>query len=92
MLDLQYMRTLSYACYGGATPGEVLWAARESRHGDRDGYVRAWTKLGRRVARQARDAADAGRQLTARSSFLRAYKYLRAAEFYADRRAARSVS
>ncbi|PZG22088.1 alpha/beta hydrolase family protein [Nonomuraea aridisoli] len=83
-LDFQYMRTLASAPYGGASPGEVLHVARQAppSGGDRDSYINAWAELGQRVAAQAREALAAGRHATARQAFLRAYNYLRAAEFY----------
>lgn len=83
-LDLQFMRALAGAPYGGASPGEVLHVARtiERRGGDRDAYIAAWAEHGARAAGQAQEALASGRRATARGAFLRAYNSLRAAEFY----------
>jgi uncharacterized protein (TIGR02246 family) len=83
-LDLQFMRALAGAPYGGASPGEVLHVARtiQRRGGDRDTYIATWARHGARVAGQAQEALARGRRTTARHAFLRAYNYLRAAEFY----------
>lgn len=82
-LDLQYMRTLAGAPYGSASPGEVLYVARmvQRRGGGRDVYIQTWADQGRRVAEQAEAALAAGRRATARNAYVRAYNYLREAEF-----------
>ncbi|MEU1981171.1 prolyl oligopeptidase family serine peptidase [Nocardia sp. NPDC019395] len=83
-LNAEYMRAAAGAPYGGATMGEVLYVAREvaAGSGSRDSYIAAWTDLGRRVADSADDALRSGRRATALSAYLRAYNYLRAAEYF----------
>ncbi|MEU5876501.1 prolyl oligopeptidase family serine peptidase [Spirillospora sp. NPDC047279] len=83
-LDLQYLRALAGASYGAASPGEVLVVADTVRRrgGDRDAYIQAWAEQGRRVAMHGAEAIATGRRATALSAYLRAYNYLRAAEFF----------
>lgn len=84
VVDFQYMRTLAGTSYGAASPGEVVHAARtiQRRGGGREAFIQTWAEQGRRVAGLAREAHDAGRTETARHRYLRAYNYLRAAEFF----------
>ncbi len=84
ILDYQYLRALTYAAYGGSSIGEVLKAANEIRRlgTTRQAWIDVWTKLGRQLAAYAAEAEQAGRKTTASESYLRAYNYLRAAEFY----------
>ncbi|MFI5718616.1 alpha/beta hydrolase family protein [Nocardia sp. NPDC051750] len=58
--------------------------AREvaARGETRAGYIDCWTELGRRVADSAAEARKSGRRATALSASLRAYNYLRAAEYF----------
>jgi len=86
--DFAFIRTLAYAEYGAASVGEVTHVARKIAEagGGREAYVRAWAEQGRKNADRAREALAAGRTTTARTHFHRAYNYLRAAEFYFDRR------
>ncbi|MCC7118200.1 MAG: hypothetical protein IT310_06715 [Anaerolineales bacterium] len=83
-LDFQYIRALCYETYGGASVGEVVYIANEikRRGGTRRDYIDVWTEQGQHVAVLATDALARGQRLTARTYFLRAYNYLRAAEFY----------
>jgi dienelactone hydrolase len=87
LLDFQYLRALAYQLYGGAAPGEVLQAAHEiaRRGGKRTDFIEVWAGHGRRAACQAAAALERGRRATARAGYLRAYNYLRAAEFFFDR-------
>ncbi|WP_376797324.1 alpha/beta hydrolase family protein [Thermogemmatispora sp.] len=89
LLDFQYLRTLSYELYGAASVGEVVRVAHEIalQGGSREAYIAAWTAQGRRNAERAQAAARLGQRQTARTYFLRAYNYLRAAEFFFDRHA-----
>lgn len=84
VVDFQYMRTLASAAYGAASSGEVLHAARtiQQRGGGREAFIQTWTEQGRQITAQAEEARRAGRRTTARNAYLRAYNYLRAAEFF----------
>jgi hypothetical protein len=86
-LDFQYVRAMSYQQYGGASVGEVAYVAQviAERGGTRRDWVEVWTEQGRRVAKSAIEALGKGQRVTALGRFLRAYNYLRAAEFYFDR-------
>lgn len=88
LVDFQYLRTLAYELYGAASVGEVLRAAHDiaRKGGTRDVYIDTWAEQGRHNARRAQEALALGQHQTARTHFLRAYNYLRAAEFFFDRR------
>ncbi len=84
ILDYQYLRALCYQQYAGASVGEVLKAAHEiqAMGSTRDAWIGVWTKFGERLAAHANEAEGNGLTKTARDSYLRAYNYLRAGEFY----------
>ena len=83
-LDFQFMRTLSYQVYGGASTGEVLRVAGElnKRGNTRENWVKLWTEQGEHCEKLADEAMQKGQKITARNAYLRAYNYLRAAEYY----------
>ena len=87
LLDFQYLRTLSYELYGAASVGEVLRVAHDIalKGGTRDAYIETWAEQGRHNAVRAQTALAKGQHQTARTHYLRAYNYLRAAEFFFDR-------
>jgi hypothetical protein len=88
ILDYQYLRALSYQVYGGAATGEVLHVAQAyQRSGaSRQAWVESWAAQGRMLRRLGDEASNRRHLVSARSFYLRAYNYLRAAEFYFDRR------
>lgn len=83
-LDFQFMRTLSYQVYGGASTGEVLRVAGElnKRGNTRENWVKLWTEQGEHCEKLTDEAMQKGQKITARNACLRAYDYLRAAEYY----------
>jgi len=83
-LDFQFMRTLCYQVYGGASTGEVLRVAGElnKRGNTRENWIDLWTQQGEHCEKLAREAMLQGHTVTARNAYLRAYNYLRAAEYY----------
>jgi pimeloyl-ACP methyl ester carboxylesterase len=83
-LDFQFMRALCYQAYGGASTGEVLRVASElnKRGNTRENWIKLWTEQGEHCEKLADEAMRKGQTITARSAYLRAYNYLRAAEFY----------
>jgi hypothetical protein len=87
MLDFQLGRTLSYQHYEGATNGEVARFGNlfRQRGGTRQAWVNTWCELGRQCRSAAEQAQSDRRVQTAKSLFLRAYNYLRAAEFFFNR-------
>ncbi len=88
ILDYQYLRALSYQAYGGAATGEILYIAQTYQRSGatRSAWVDAWSGEGRLMRRRADEAMKDGHLVSARSFYLRGYNYLRAAEFYFDRR------
>lgn len=88
LIDFQYLRTLSYELYGAASVGEVLRVARDIalKGNTKNAYIETWVQQGRHNAMRAREALALGQRQTARTNFLRAYNYLRTAEFFFDRR------
>jgi dipeptidyl aminopeptidase/acylaminoacyl peptidase len=84
VLDYQYIRALSYQAYGGASTGEVLHVVRQikQRGETRLSWVNTWTEQGRYLCQLADESLKQGRKVTARAQYLRAFNYLRAAEFY----------
>jgi pimeloyl-ACP methyl ester carboxylesterase len=78
------MRALCYQVYGGASTGEVLRVASElnKRGNTRENWTKLWTEQGEHCEKLADEALRKGHTITARNAYLRAYNYLRAAEFY----------
>lgn len=87
LVDFQYLRALGYAPYGGAAVGEVLHAVGQARRAgsNRAAVVDAWRAQGRHLHARAEGDLAAGSPTAARDRFLRAYNYLRVAEFFFDR-------
>ncbi len=88
LVDYQYVRALSYQSYGGASTGECLRVAQviKQRGDSRESWVGTWAEQGQLSQRLGEQALAEGHRETARSFFLRAYNYLRAAEFFFDRK------
>jgi dipeptidyl aminopeptidase/acylaminoacyl peptidase len=84
VLDYQYIRALSYQAYGGASTGEVLRVADEIKRcgATRESWVTTWIEQGRYLCNLAEESLALERKATARAQYLRAFNYLRAAEFY----------
>jgi len=83
-LDFQFMRTLCYQVCGGASTGEVLRVASElnKRGNTRENWITLWIEQGKHCEKLADEAMRKGHTITARDAYLRAYNYLRAAEYY----------
>jgi len=83
-LDYQFMRALCYQVYGGASTGEVLRVASElnKRGNTRENWIKLWTEQGEHCEKLADEEMQKGHTITARNAYLRAYNYLRAAEYY----------
>ena len=80
--DANFVRTLGYDIYGGAVTGECFQVVPQIRSGDFASWTTAWSSLGARIEVMARQALAEGHLHTARASFLRAYNYYRASEFF----------
>lgn len=84
MIDYHYIRTMGYQQYGASSVGECLYAIDHIRQGGEtvQAWVEAWSLLGKHVAERAQTELNQGHRDSARFSFLCAYNYYRAAEFY----------
>jgi pimeloyl-ACP methyl ester carboxylesterase len=80
--DNQFMRTLSFAPYGGSTIGECYYVASRIRQGSFEDWVREWYGMAERVEDAAWKSLDNGNLVSAREAFLRASEYYRASEFH----------
>jgi len=79
--DFQFgLEILLGACqHGSADAGEVLVTAARIKEGDADAWVREWTATADVVEAAGRDAAAAGRRVSALAYLRRAATYLAAA-------------
>jgi pimeloyl-ACP methyl ester carboxylesterase len=82
VFDVNFIRTLGYDIYGGATAGECFAVTPHIRSGDFESWTLQWSALAKRLETMAQVALQEGRLLTARSTFLRAYNYYRTSEFF----------
>jgi len=84
LIDSHYIRTMGYQQYGAASIGECLYAIDQIARGGEtiEAWVQAWSDLGAHVAARAASELQNGHPASARFSYLCAYNYYRAAEFY----------
>jgi pimeloyl-ACP methyl ester carboxylesterase len=82
MPSYQLNRALSQAHYGGGEFAECLVAASEITPGDNESFIQAWSKLGDKVYALAEDFLADENNVSARRTYLRAFNYLRTAEFF----------
>ena len=84
LIDYQYIRTLGYQQYDAASIGECLYAIDQIRRGGEtvEVWVQTWSELAAQTAERAQAELEAGYKSSARFSYLCAYNYYRAAEFY----------
>jgi pimeloyl-ACP methyl ester carboxylesterase len=75
----QWMRAVGHAGSGGAEIGECLAAAALIREPDGESWFRAWNGLAERLLVAAEASRAAGRLVSARTVYLRAANYFRAA-------------
>lgn len=78
----ELLRTIGHTVAGAADIGECLAAAGRMTDGDVDSWYREWLALAERVSREAETSTASGHHVSARSGFLRASNYFRAAEFF----------
>jgi Esterase FrsA-like len=90
--NYEFLRTISYQASAGAELGECVAAALSIREGNFESWIDAWIRLADRVATLAETALQQGDAISARSAFLRASNYYRAAEFYAPYEDARQCA
>jgi len=82
--NYQFLRTISYQASAGAELGECVAAAAPIHEGDFESWITAWSRLADQVAAQAETALEEDDTVSARTAYLRASNYYRAAEFYAS--------
>jgi pimeloyl-ACP methyl ester carboxylesterase len=76
MPSYQVNRALTQAHYGGGEFAEILEVASEIDPANRESFNKAWVKMGDKVY------AQAGHNVSARRTYLRAFNYLRTSEFF----------
>jgi dipeptidyl aminopeptidase/acylaminoacyl peptidase len=82
MPSYQVNRALTQAHYGGGEFAEILEVASEITPGDNESFHRAWIKMGNKIYDLAEDYFSAKKSISARRTYLRAFNYLRTAEFF----------
>jgi dienelactone hydrolase len=82
MPSYQVNRALTQAHYGGGEFAEILEVASEIDPDNRQSFNAAWLKMGDRVEALAHDFEKNGNLVSARRTYLRAFNYLRTAEFF----------
>lgn len=82
MPSYQVNRALTQAHYGGGEFAECLEVASQITPGDNESFHNAWVNMGNKVFEIGETALQSGNFVTARRSMLRAFNYLRTAEFF----------
>jgi pimeloyl-ACP methyl ester carboxylesterase len=82
MPSYQVNRALTQAHYGGGEFAECLEVASQITPGDNESFHHAWVNMGNKVFGIGETALQNGNFATARRSMLRAFNYLRTAEFF----------
>ncbi|MGQ9722276.1 MAG: alpha/beta hydrolase family protein [Candidatus Jordarchaeum sp.] len=82
-MNFQFIRALTQH-HGGAEFGECFYAAENTKDGDPESWVKAWTEIASLVEARGEESLAKRHSLSARENFLRASNYYRAAEFYAQ--------
>jgi len=81
-LTFEFIRSLGYACQGGADLGECISTARRVKAGDSQSWYDEWKKTADRLYAHALKMKAAGNEISAREAYLRASCYYRCAGFY----------
>ena len=68
---------LGYQTYGGATVGEVFYAASRINEKDPNSWVEEWSNLAARIEEGAAKSLEGGHRASAREAYLRAFTYYR---------------
>ena len=82
MPSYQVNRALTQAHYGGGEFAECLEVAAQITPGDNESFHTAWVNMGNRVFDIGETGLANTNPITARRSYLRAFNYLRTAEFF----------
>ncbi len=81
--NFEFLRLISSQNVGAAEIGECIDTIARIGKDDFDSWITEWNRAATRVAGIAQEQLDRGDSVAARSAFLRAANYFRAAEFYA---------
>ncbi len=82
MPSYQINRALSQAHYGGGEFAEILEVAGEIDPQNRETFNKAWLKMGNAIFERAEHFEAGGNPVSTRRTYLRAFNYLRTAEFF----------
>jgi len=82
MPSYQVNRALTQAHYGGGEFAEVLEVAAEITPGDNESFHQAWSKMGNKIFELSEKFLADKKFVSARRTYLRAFNYLRTAEFF----------
>jgi len=82
MPSYQVNRALTQAHYGGGEFAEVLEVAAEITPGDNESFHLAWSKMGNKAFELSEKYLADKKFVSARRTYLRAFNYLRTAEFF----------
>lgn len=81
--NFEFLRLISSQNVGAAEIGECIDTVARISKDDLESWITEWNRTAARVAAIAQEQLDRGDTVAARSAFLRAANYFRAAEFYA---------
>lgn len=82
MPSYQVNRALTQAHYGGGEFAEILEVASNIDPSNRETFNQAWLNMGNPVFNLAEEFEKNGNFISARRTYLRAFNYLRSAEFF----------
>lgn len=92
MPSYQVNRALTQAHYGGGEFAEILEVASKIDPANRETFNQAWLDMGNHVFDLAADFETNGNFISARRTYLRAFNYLRSAEFFMNLQDERKLS
>lgn len=82
--NFEFLRAVSYGATEGSELGEAIAAIQSVDEGNFESWIRAFSLLADRTSAGAEEFLHGNQNVSARSAFLRASNYYRAAEFYAN--------
>src|SRR5690349_569124 len=91
MPSYQVNRALTQAHYGGGEFAEILEVAGNIDPDNRESFNVEWLKKGNEVFEIGKSYEDSGAFVSARSTYLRAFNYLRTAEFFMNLQDVRKI-
>lgn len=82
MMDALVKHLLSLMQYGMSDLGEVLEVVGQTKPGDEELWINAWSAMAQRLQHRAEKAERTGKRVTASTAYLRASTYWRASLMY----------